>query len=65
MYWGSSSSEISASWMSMGNVRCTGPGRPEAAVRKAVATNSGIRVLSWIIHDPLVTGVVMPIWSIS
>ncbi len=31
----------------------------------AVATNSGIRFLSWISQEPLVTGAVMPIWSIS
>ena len=65
MYWGSSSSDISASCRSMGNVRCTGPGRPVVAVRKAVATNSGIRAVSWTSQEPLVTGVVMPIWSIS
>jgi L-alanine-DL-glutamate epimerase-like enolase superfamily enzyme len=35
------------------------------AVRKAVATNSGMRRLSWISQEPLVMGAAMAVWSIS
>ena len=51
--------------MSMGKVRCTGPGLPDMAVRKAVATNSGMRVRSWISHEPLLTGAAISTWFIS
>ena len=46
-------------------VRCTGPGLPDMAVRKAVATRSGIRLRSWMSQAPLVTGAAISTWSIS
>ena len=49
----------------MGTLKCTGPGLPERAVLKAVATKSGMRRRSCTNHAPLVTGVAMPTWLIS
>ena len=58
-------SSTRASSRSDGRLRCTGPGRPEVAMRIASPMSRPSVAVALAVHDALVTGAAMSAWRIS